>query len=328
MIKTMACLVFVLAASAAWAQDRPQNQNQGQEWMLNRMKERLGLSDEQFEKVKQVYTQTREAEEKAQKEREEKIKELLNDDQKKQYDELRRNPTGRGGMGGGLQGGNMMERLMAPGVDVLKKELTLTDEQAEKIKAHLEEFNQKARERFEEMQQNGFRGFNWQDETQKFQERVKEMGEKVKAHLTDEQKAAYDKFSESRFTIPNMGNRGVPGGREGGRPNRPPVEERVRRVMESLKMDNAEEAAAVRELVTKVVTALNELEDVERATRTSIDELGRKADASEEEIKAKIDELRGQRREKDKGVRDAQKSLSEVVTYRQELELIRAGVLK
>jgi hypothetical protein len=321
--KSIACLAFILASAVAWAQDRPSQQDQ----MLNRLRERLGLTEEQFEKVKQIYTTTRESEEKIQKEREEKVKELLNDDQKKQYDEFRRNPWGGrapGGMGG--MGAQWLERML-PQIDSLKTELNLSDEQAEKIKVHLEEFAAKARERVAEMQANGFQGMNWQEEMQKFQERIKELTEKVKTHLNDEQKAQLDKLVENRFQ--NMGRGpGGPGGREGGRPPRPSVEDRLRRVMETLRIEQAEEAAAVRGLVKAVVEAQYALEDAEREARTKIDEMARKTDLTEDEIKVKVDELRGVRREKDKTVRDAQKSLSEVVTYRQELELIRAGILR
>jgi len=320
--------VLGLASGPAWAQ--------GGDRELNRLKERLGLTDEQVEKIRELNKNQREGEDKLQKERDEKFKEVLTEEQRTKYEEYRRNPRGGGGGGGGFGGGGgqgWMERFQAPPIDLLKKDVGINDEQAEKIKPHLDHFNEVGRKNFEEMQQNGFQGFNWQDETKKFQDRVKEMGEKVKEHLSDEQKEKYDKLSQSRYTVGGFGGFGGGGGggnprREERGPQRPSVDDRVRRVMEAFKMENAEEAAVVRDLVKRVVEAQYALEDYEKTAKTSLDELSKKAEATEDEIKTKIDELRGGRKEKDKAVKDAQKALAEIVTYRQELELIKAGILR
>ncbi len=331
----MAAAVLVLASAPAWAQGGQGGERQT-EWYFNRMKERLNLTDEQMNKIKELSKEGREAEDKLQKEREEKVKEVLTEEQRKQYDEFRRNPGGRG-QGGGGQGGGMqgwIERFLAPSADQLKKDLGLTDEVTAKVKTHIDEFNDGARQRFEEQRQNGFQGLDWQEEMRKFQDRTKELGDKIKQHLDDPQKEKLDKLMADRFNFGGMGGmfgrRGGQGGDGGGGrgERRPSVDDRVRRAMEALKIESAEDAAAVRDLVKKIVEAQYALEDYERESRTKVDELSKKTDAGEEEIRNKLDELRGGRKEKDKGVKDAQKALYEVVTYKQDLELVKQGILR
>ncbi len=327
-------LAWILALSAAASAQEGDRGDRAAERMLERMKERLNLSDEQATKIKELSQQGRESEEKARVERDEKIKELLNDEQKKQYEEFKRNPWSRGSGGGGSggAGSGWLDRFLAPAADQLKKDLGLSDEQADKVKVHLDEFNERARARFEEMRQNGFQGLDWQAETQKFQENVKDLTEKVKQHLNDEQKGRLDKLLEERFNLSRLqggggGGTPTPGGRDRG-PRRPSVDERVKRVMEALKIETAEDAAAVRELVKKCVEAQYALEDYEGESHKQIEDFSKKTEATEDEIKGKIDELRGGRRERDKTLKDCQKSLAEIVTYRQELELIKQGILR
>src|SRR5687767_3828946 len=52
------------------------------------LKEQLGLTDEQIQKVTQIYKETREAEQKLETDRQAKIRETLTDDQKKKYDDM------------------------------------------------------------------------------------------------------------------------------------------------------------------------------------------------------------------------------------------------
>jgi chromosome segregation ATPase len=157
----------------------------------------------------------------------------------------------------------------------------------------------------------------------------------VKQHLDDEQKGKFDKLIEDRFNLSRWGGGGggggtpTPGGGgRDGRSRRPSVDERVKRVMESLKVETAEDAAAIRDLVKKCVEAQYALEDYDQEARKQVEDLSKKTDASEDDLKTRIDEIRGGRREKDKTLKDCQKSLAEVVTYRQELELIKSGILR
>ncbi len=332
-MKTLA-LVFALATVAYSQQDSALSDR-----TLERMKDRLGLTDEQVSKIKEISAQGKENEDKARTEREDKIKALLNDEQKKQYEEGRRNGFRGGGGGGGGQGGGgnfgagWADRFMAPAIDTLKKDVGLTDEQGEKVKGHLDEFNKDVQARLDEYREKGYQGIDWQAELAKGQERVKDLSEKVKTHLTDEQKPKFDKLIDDRFNTNRPGGAGGAGGGtptppRGGRRERASVDDRVKRVMEALKIETAEDAATLRELVKKVVEAQYAIEDYEGDMRKGIEDLSKKTDATEDDIKSKIEELRGPRRDKDKALRDAQKSLAEVVTYRQELELIKQGILR
>ena len=218
-------------------------------------------------------------------------------------------------------------RFMAPPIDQLKKDLGLSDEQAEKIKVQLDQFSEAMRARFDEMRQNGFQGLDWQEEAKKFQELVAGLGDKIKQHLSDEQKEKLDKLFQERFNRFGAGG-APPRGTETGRPARPSAEERIKAVMSALKIEEAEDAAAVRADVKKVVEAQYALEDYERESRTKLDELAKQGDAGEDAIKAKLEELRTGRKEREKALREAQKALAEIVSFKQELELIRNGILR
>lgn len=319
--------VVALAANAAWAQE----EDRRTERMLERLKERLSLSEEQYGKVQEIVRATREAEDKAQKERDEKIRELLTDDQRRQYDELRRNPFGgerveRGGPGGGGRGPMAwMERMLAPNIDQIKKELELDDDQTAKVKEVLDAFTEEMRERFNEMRQQGFQGFNWQEEGQKFQERIGQLVDKVKTWLNDDQKTKLDKLVQERFG--RFGGFGRPNRTESPRA-RPSVDERVKRAMEALHVESSDEATVIQAEVKKAVEAAYALEDYERDLRSKIEEAAQRSDLTDDEAKAKIEELRAGRRERERALRDAQRALSEIVSYRQELELIRTGILR
>jgi len=69
-------LVVALMASPLMAQD---NANRGTEFMVNRLKDRLKLTDEQTAKVKEILTKDGEERSKMDEARTEKINALLND---------------------------------------------------------------------------------------------------------------------------------------------------------------------------------------------------------------------------------------------------------
>jgi len=204
-----------------------------------------------------------------------------------------------------------------PSTDELKQQLNLTDDQVTKIDALRDEIRQEMRDFFQSGPQR--------DEIQKKMKEIRDAAiKRTRELLTDEQKPKFDEIVKNAQQGGDNPRFGPPGGGRG----RPSVDDRVRGVMERLKIESAEEAAAVRDLVKKVVEAQHAMEDYERDSRRKIDELARKTDAGEEEIKTSIEDLRTGRKEKDKGVKDAQKPLAEIVTYKQELELIRQGILR
>lgn len=338
-------MILVLSAGAAFAQQEDPAQRDA-ERRVRFLKERLGLTDEQAAKAVEVYKQNAEAEKKLEEERRGKIREMLTDEQKTKYDEMLKQMeggrnSGAPGREGGREGGapgrgpgggpgmafGWVERMLDGMLENLKTELALTEEQLGKTKAVFDELKKKIQDNVEELRKNGFAGVDWQEEMKKLQEQMKEYGNKVREFLTDEQKAKYDKLVEE------FQNRGFGGGFGGPRaerrdgPRGPSTEERVKRAMDALKIDKADEAAAIKDLVQKVVEAQAALEAAERESRTKLDETRKNAALSEEEIANKIDELRKARKLKSDAVREAQKALYEVVNPQQEAALMILGIL-
>jgi Spy/CpxP family protein refolding chaperone len=295
-------------------QDPERQAEQRARWL----KEQLGLSDDQLQKAADIYKQSREAEQKLETDRQAKLRELLTDDQKKKYDEIlaaqNRPRTPLSGF----------ERMMDGWADTLKRELSLDDATMEKVKPVVEEFRKKIQERGEKLRADGFQGMNWQEEMQKFQDGAKEAGEKIKEHLTPEQKEKFDKLVE-RFQ-PGRGGFGAPGG--GERRGPPSAEERATRAVETLKISDSAELAAVKAAVRKVYDAQHALGEFEREYWTKVEELRKDASLTDEQVNAKLNELRASRLEKDKAVKAAQGELREIISVRQELELFRHGALR
>ncbi|HVR84169.1 MAG TPA: hypothetical protein VMU54_07660, partial [Planctomycetota bacterium] len=303
----------------------------GQEFQLSRLKERLKLTEEQAAKVREILSNDGEERTKLDEARTEKINSLLDEDQKKLYEELRaQQQRGRGFGGGGPQfqfnGGRPMGTVQ---IEDVKRELNLTDEQAEKIKPLYEEFNANVQKRSAELAEKGFAGLNFAEEMQKYQDSLKVLAEKVKVHLTEDQKTKMDALVE-RTTgfmrmIPALLNRG------GGLPQppaRPSVEDRVRSAIAGLKIEKEDEKAVLSELVTKIVRGQYDLEDFLKTSRERMAEAAKNAELSDAAVEDRIKEAQEDRRKREKGISELQKQLMEVVTSRQELHLMASGILK
>jgi hypothetical protein len=321
-----ALLVAALMASPLMAQD---NANRGQEFMVNRLKDRLKLTDEQTAKVKEILTKDGEERTKMDDARTEKINALLNDEQKKQYEELRargnRGGFGGGGFGGPPGGGRPMGSV---NVDDVKRELNLTDEQVEKIKPLYDEFNANIQKRAAELAEKGFQGLNFAEEMQKYQDSLKALAEKVKVHLTDEQKTKLDGLVERAAgmmrLIPNLMNRGG----NAAPAARPSVEDKAARAVAALKIEKDDEKTAITDLVTKIVKAQYDLEDYTKTSRDRMSEASKNPELSDAAVEDRIKESQEDRRKREKDIAALQKQLAEVVTNRQELELMAQGILK
>ncbi len=314
----MKTLVIWLSLAAA-AQDR------GTEFRVNQLKQQLGLSDEQTAKVKEIFEKDVD-----------RIREVLTDEQKTKFDELRRNQAqgqgggqfrfggGQGGFGGGRNFGQMQ-------MDNLKSELGLSDEQVEKIKPIVDDFNAQAQKRMEELRQGGFQGLDWAGELQRGQDNMKAFAEKVKAHLTDDQKTKADQMME-RMTgwmraIPGVLQRFQQGG-AAGTPSRASAEERVKKALDALKFENDAERDAVRGLIEKAVKAQDALDDYLKSSRDNLGAAASNRELSNEALEDKLSEQRKERRRLEKELKDAQDALADVVNSRQELELVRQAILK
>ncbi len=321
-------LALALMSSPLLAQDN--NANRAQEFMVNRLKDRLKLTDEQTAQVKEILTKDGEERTKMDDARTEKINALLNDEQKKQYEELRARGNRGGAPGGGpFQFGGGRPPMGTVNIEDVKKELNLTDQQVEKIKPLYDEFNANLQKRTSELAEKGFQGLNIAEEMQKYQDSIKALSEKVKVHLTDEQKTKLDALVE-RATgmmrmIPNlMMNRG---GNAGPAP-RLSVEEKTTRAVAALKLEKEDEKMAISELVTKIVKAQYDLEDYTKSSRDKMSEAAKNHDLSDAAVEDRIKEAQEERRKREKDIAALQKQLGEVVNNRQELELMAQGILK
>src|SRR5882672_12559858 len=99
-MRALMMLILMLMAVPVLAQDA-----RGQEFLVNRLKDRLKLTDDQTAKVKEILAKDGEDRTKLDDARTEKINALLNDEQKKQYEELRAQFNRRGAAGGAPGGG-------------------------------------------------------------------------------------------------------------------------------------------------------------------------------------------------------------------------------
>lgn len=304
----------LLSGGAAFAQQ----QEDPVERSLQRLKDQLKLTDEQVPKVREIL-----------KKQHEDVKALLTDEQKTTYDQggggRNRGPggnnngngNGNNGPGGfqGFRGGAWL-----PGTNDLKTQLSLTDEQVTKINEVRDAVRQQMRTFF----QNRPRGGNPAEDFNAFMEKSKEeTTKKIKDLLTDEQKPKFDEALKA-FAA----NQPAPGAGGGFGGNRGTLDERVGRVMENLKIEDAKESDAVKGLVKKVMEIQDKLDAYNRETRTKIDEAAKNKDLSDSAVGDKIQEIMKGHRELEKELAGARKELTEVVTNRQELELLRRGILR
>src|SRR5579871_4710137 len=98
-------MILALLSVSAFAQ---QQDPRGQEFLLNRLKDRLRLSDDQAAQVKEILSKDGEERTKLDEARTEKINALLSDDQKKLYEDLRAQQQRGRAFGGGPGGGRPM----------------------------------------------------------------------------------------------------------------------------------------------------------------------------------------------------------------------------
>ncbi len=364
-MRTMAALL--VAMGMGWAQETPPAEAPGQEtpraepsrqdratgFWTNMLRDRLQLSEDQTARIREIISKDAEERAKKDEERGAKIREVLNDEQKRMFDDLQRNPFGGGrglqgagrgqgpapgpgqapgqGFRGFGQGGGMQGRFGQVQVEDLQRELELTEEQVGKLRPIVEEFNTKGQRRWEELRENGFRGFNWQEELKRVEDLVKEAGDQVKPHLTEEQKGKYDQLVESRMSWLRlaqgfMGNRGgTPTPRASRRGN---PEERAGRVVEALKIQDEKDRQAIAALVAEVFKLQAELDDMARAARERLEGMSKNAELSDSALEDAMKEIRLERRQKERELAGLQKELSESVSNRQELELLIQGVLR
>ena len=202
--------------------------------------------------------------------------------------------------------------------DELKTQLSLTDEQVTKVTA----IRDASRNQFRDLFRNGGRGGNVQEAMAKLRE---EVNQKIREVLTDEQKPKFDAIAKA---AQEGAARTTPGGTGGGTGRGGSVDDRVTRTMERLRIENATEAEAVKGLVRKVIELMEKLDTHQREARGKLDEVSRNQELTDQAVGDRIEELLKGQREIEKDLAVARKELVGVVTNRQEVELLRTGILR
>jgi Spy/CpxP family protein refolding chaperone len=291
---------IVLAFSSLLAQET----QDPVERSVQRAKERLQLSDEQTTKAREIY-----------KKQNDDLRAILTDEQKKRMDEDR-GGRGQGGPGapqGGPRGGSWL-----PSTDDLKAKLGLTDDQVSKVN----EVRDAARQQVRDFFRNRGRGGNPGDEWTAFEAKMREdVSGKIRGLLSDEQKPKFEEaIRAAAAAAPSQDNRFGRGGNN--------AEDRTARAMEALKITDAKEAEAVKGLVSKVAVLMDKVESLQREVRAKVDEMARDTNLSDEAVGDRVGELLKGVREAEKDLAAARRELTDVVTNRQELELLRRGLLR
>ena len=80
--------------------------------------------------------------------------------------------------------------------------------------------------------------------------------------------------------------------------------------------------------MTKIVKAQYDREDYTKSSRDRLSEAAKNRDLNDTAIEDRIKEAQEERRKREKDIVALQKQLGEVVTNRQELELMAQGILK
>jgi Spy/CpxP family protein refolding chaperone len=302
----------LLSASAAFAQQ----QDDPVERAVQRLKDQLTLTDEQVPKVREIVKKERED-----------VKSVLTEAQKTTYDQAggprgnRGNGANTPGNGNGNFTGFRGSSWLPPTAD-LKTQLSLTDEQVTKVNEIRDAVRQEMRTFFQQNRRNNGGGQNLAEQFNAFQEKSKEeTTKKIREILTDEQKPKFDEALKA-FAA----SQPAPGTGFGS--NRGTVDERVARIMENLKFEDGKESEAVKGLVKKVIESMDKLDAYQRETRTKIDDVSKDKDLSDAAVGEKIEALMKGHRDLEKDLAGARKALTEVVTNRQELELLRRGILR
>jgi hypothetical protein len=298
----------ILAALPLGAQQQQQQQRQEDpvERQVQRLREQLRLSDEQLPKVREIV-----------KKEFEELRAILTDEQKPRLEDGGR---GRGGPQGGPPG-QTGRGGWYPSTDELKTQLALSDEQVTKLNEIRDGVRQEMRNYF---QNRGGRppGQDLQAAMDKMRaDTTAKMREVMK---DDAQKAKFDEILKSyQAQQPTPGADSGRGGRGGGG-----VEDRVNRAMEVLKIADAKEAEAVRTVVKKVAEAMEKLDQAQRDARTKFEEASRNTELSDEAVGDKLTEVRKGLKDLEKELSQARQELADIVTNRQELELLRRGILR
>jgi Spy/CpxP family protein refolding chaperone len=215
-------------------------------------------------------------------------------------------------------GDNTTSMLGAP-MDQLQRDLNLTEAQRSKIKAIVDQAGESIRQKTESARASG----EWQSFFSEMTKSTDEARDKVKAELTVEQREKYAKaLEEQKSRSPfQIGTAPVHVGW-----NSP--DQRIARAMEALKIGDAEEAEAIKSLIARLVKLQADLAAFDRATRDKAGEILRNDGMADEALNDRLKTFRADRKALENQIRKVQEELGQVLTVRQEVELVRQGILR
>lgn len=358
-----------LFAGGAWAQDNggtppaggeqppaganpppPSPADGVSDFMVNALKERLGLSDAQTEQVRGFLKEATEQTSAIRKAQEEKISGILTDEQKPKFEEVRQmlerggrmmgggGPGGPGGPGGRGGGGPFgMGRFFDQAVEDMKNEVGLSEEQVKQAKTIFDEAQQNGQKMFEEMRGQGFGGFDMNKIRETFESQWNDVKTKLGGILTDEQKPKFEAYAKQREEMINGfmsrfgmgGRRGGDGGGDGGGGRTPEerMQRRTQRALEALALDSEEEQV-VEPILKQILEAQVALDQKNRENAEAIQNALKDEDLTSEGIGPAVEKARAERDELEKKISGLQPQLRELLTPKQEAAMVAQGVLR
>lgn len=332
----LAC-VLGAASLAVWAGDPEESAPPAQrvDQTLNRYRF-LDLSEAQAERLRAILAESLQQQDKSRRETDSRIREVLDDNQKKKFEEMSKHPFGRGfGRGEGRPGGPPFHAggappiggrgrphdeglgrsgwLTGPLTDELRRELGLTPEKREQIEALFQKSSEAIRARIEEIRAKASKAEDWMRVRAEIEKIVRETTEKVKECLDPDQRAKYEKLLEARRP---------PFGAASRREASP--EERAARAIDALRLPESDQAAA-KALLLRVAKLQADLAKADRAVRDGVRDLLKTEGTTDEALAGRLADIRRARRDLDEQLRGAQDELRQGRTPRQEAELLLQG---
>ncbi len=225
----------------------------------------------------------------------EEIKPVLTEEQRQRYEDSLRG--GSSGQGSSRSGG-------LPSTDELKLRLTLTEDQVVRLTA----IQTAARDETRTLLRNRPRGGNTTAESNKIRD---EANRKIRELvMTEAQRPRFEEIVRA------------------SQDRQETAEERAWTLVANLGVTDLKEAEALKSVVQNVVEFMDKVDTFQREARRRLDDAARNRDLADQVVGDRIDEVHNARRELEKRLGGARNELAGVVTNRQELELIRRGILR
>lgn len=331
--------LFLLVGMSAQGQDEGEPEagrrgpgrrveGRGADRFLEGLARELGLEGEQLEKVRAAFEESQNAVRESYQKRDEKIRDLLDEEQAKRYDALRREAQGRmrpGGRGEGERGGPRgSSRSPQELIRRALGNLELTEEQQGKVREILSEIQGEIEALVSSAREEGADPRDLRGKIEALRATVLE---KVRPILTEEQLAKLGEMGrnvERRILEGRRGGEDRRGGREGD------PEQRLQSRLEAIQndLDVIPEVWAV--LGEKVEGILREdlrFREAARERGRSLRERMESGEEGEEDLLSAMREFREERKRHEATLQDLREDLRQLLSLREEAKLVLHGVL-